>query len=75
MVVRQGMGRVGVGVLLGLGLAVPLGMGLEVILFGVRPWDPPVLAAIVVVILLTGYLATLVPALRATRVDPVRALR
>jgi len=75
MMVRQGTGQIAVGVVLGLGLAVLLSRGLELILFGVNPNDP--LAYIVVVILLaaTGLLATFVPARKASRTDPMVAFR
>jgi ABC-type lipoprotein release transport system permease subunit len=44
-------------------------------LFGVTPTDPGTYALVVVVLLASAALATLVPALRATRVNPVEALR
>lgn len=75
LVVGQGMRQVGVGLLLGLGLAVLLGRGIELVLFQVDPGDPGVFAGIAVVLLLTGLVACGVPARRATRVDPVEALR
>jgi predicted permease len=75
MVLRQGTRLALVGT--GLGLVVSL-MGtrfLEGQLFGVEPNDPMTLAAIVVVVASLSILAALVPALRASRVDPVEALR
>jgi ABC-type lipoprotein release transport system permease subunit len=44
-------------------------------MFDVEPRDPTVFAAIVLTILLVGLMASLIPALRATRVDPMVALR
>jgi putative ABC transport system permease protein len=44
-------------------------------LFGVGAHDPPTLAAVAVVLALTGFVATYLPARRAARVDPLAALR
>jgi putative ABC transport system permease protein len=75
MVVRQGAVQLLVGGLLGAVLAILLGRSLSMLFFGVSPSDPVALASILVVLLVTGGIATLVPAWRATRVDPVEALR
>lgn len=75
MILRQGMTQIGIGVVLGLGLAVLLGRGVQLLLFEVSPNDPVVFAVIVAVLVATGLLASLVPARRATRVDPMQALR
>jgi len=75
MVVRQGSVQLLVGGLLGAVLAFLLGRSLSMLFFGVSPSDPVALVAIVLVLLATGAVATLVPAWRATRVDPVEALR
>lgn len=75
LVVRQGAVQLLVGGLLGVVLAIALGSSLSTLFFGVSPSDPIALAAILVVLLATGGVATLVPAWRATRVDPVEALR
>jgi putative ABC transport system permease protein len=45
------------------------------LLYGVQAWDPAIYAVIPPLVLLVGVLATLVPALRAARFDPVVALR
>ena len=44
-------------------------------LFGVKPWDPGVFVLIPMLLTLIGLVAISVPALRATRVDPIKALR
>ena len=75
LVFRQGLWQLGVGVALGLVLAAAIGQATSVILFQVQPRDPQVFGAVVVVLLITGMLACLVPARRATRVDPLAALR
>jgi putative ABC transport system permease protein len=75
MVLRQGTTQIGIGLLAGLLLAGILSRGLQSMLFGVEPWDPVVFLLISGVMLASGMLASLIPARRATRVDPVEALR
>jgi len=75
MILRQGAWQVGAGLALGLVLAALLARGLGILLFGVRPWDPAVFAAVVVALAAAGALASFIPARRATRVAPVDALR
>jgi len=45
------------------------------LLFGVAPHDPVILGSVVAILLTVGVVASMVPALRAARVDPVTALR
>ncbi len=75
MVLRQGAVQVVVGLLIGLGLGALLSRGLREVFTLVEPWDPSVFIGISLVLLATGFLATLFPARRATRIDPVEALR
>jgi predicted permease len=75
LILRQGLGQIGVGLALGLAFAALLTRGLGILLFGVRPWDPPVFAAVVLALAAAGGLASFIPARRATLVDPVDALR
>jgi putative ABC transport system permease protein len=65
----------GLGITFGLGLAAAIGQATSVILFEVQPRDPQVFAGVVAVLTITGMLACLLPARRATRVDPLTALR
>jgi len=64
-----------VGMLLGMAGAWATAGLVESFLFSVTPHDPVVFAGAGALLLLTGLLAALVPALRAARVDPIVALR
>ena len=75
LVLNQGLIQLGIGLAIGLGLALLLARGLQVVLFGVGPADPTVLGAVVVVLAASGVVACLIPASRATRVDPMTAMR
>lgn len=75
MILQQGAFQLGVGLIVGLGLAMLLARGMRLILFGVTPSDPLIYALILITLLVTGFLACYIPARRATRVNPVNALR
>ncbi|HUI44291.1 MAG TPA: ABC transporter permease [Terriglobia bacterium] len=62
---------------LGIGLAASVGAATLItkLLFGVRPWDAPTLAAVAAVLGISALLASYIPARRAARVDPLVALR
>ena len=75
MIVRQGLMLATAGIAIGLGVAFALARLVTNLLFGVTGTDPVTFAAIPVVLLLVAALATYVPAWRASRVDPVEALR
>ena len=75
MVLRQSGTPVIVGVIAGLGLAALLTPLLSGMLFGVRPSDPLTYVSIALVLGVVGLLACYLPARRATRVDPMIALR
>jgi ABC-type antimicrobial peptide transport system permease subunit len=64
-----------IGVVLGVVGAMMLTRVLRTLLFGVSTTDPAVFTAIVALLSLTACIATYVPASRATRVDPLVALR
>ena len=72
---RGGAVQVGLGVLIGLGLAASLSRLLKSLLFGVVPGDPRSLTAAALSLLLTAVAACLVPARRAVRIDPMVTLR
>jgi len=79
MVLGQGSTQtvlgVALGLLLTLGLVAAAGDGIQTILFGVSPRDPLIYAAVVALVVAVSFVASLVPARRATRVDPMIALR
>jgi putative ABC transport system permease protein len=75
LVLRQSLVMVLGGVIAGAALAVPLSSTLRSLLFGVGPGDPLTLAAVALLLVTAGVLASYVPARRGTRVDPVSALR
>ena len=66
---------VGIGVALGLGSAALLTRLMESQLFGVTALDPATYVAVTAILIVTGVLAGYLPARRATRVDPMSALR
>jgi putative ABC transport system permease protein len=78
-VVRQVLGGtlrlVGAGVVVGVVGAAALGRALSSLLYGVEPHDPAILAAVACLVAAVGAAAGGVPAVRAARLDPVRALR
>jgi putative ABC transport system permease protein len=75
LVVLDGLKPTLAGVMLGLGLAAVLVRVLAALLFGVSPYDPGTFASVALLVLAVGILATLIPAYRATRVDPIVTLR
>jgi predicted permease len=75
LVVREGMWLSLTGVGIGLVLALGLGLVLSKVLYGVAPADPGVLGTIALLLLVVSAVACYLPARRATRVDPMTALR
>ena len=75
LIVRNSVMMIAVGGLVGLVAAVLLSRSLAGILYGVGPFDVPAFTAALLVLVLAGVAASVLPAFRATRVDPVVALR
>jgi putative ABC transport system permease protein len=74
-VIRQGLAIAGTGIVFGLAGALMTGRFLETLLFGITPHDPVTLGLVVSILVPIVVVACYVPARRATRVDPVVALR
>jgi predicted permease len=75
MIVRQGMALAIVGVVIGLAVAFGLARFIATFLFGVGKWDPLVFVAVPAVLTFVALAAVWLPARRASRVDPIVALR
>jgi putative ABC transport system permease protein len=75
LVLRQVLLLTGIGLALGTGALLVAGRGLERLLFGIAPADPVTIGLVVVVLSAIALLAAWVPAARASRVDPIEALR
>lgn len=74
-VIGEGVRTIAIGVALGLALALAAGRLIAALLYGIEPGDPVVLGSVAVTLLIVAALATLAPAWRAARVDPLSALR
>ena len=75
LVAREATWLLGAGLIVGVAGAVAMRKVVEGQLYGVKPLDPVVMAAVVVTLSFVGFAACVLPARRATRVDPVIVLR
>ena len=75
LILRQSFSQIAIGLVLGLGIAAVLSRSMGLLLFETEPWDPAIFALISAVLAGSGFLAALIPARRATRIDPMEALR
>jgi ABC-type antimicrobial peptide transport system permease subunit len=75
LIARQALVPVAIGLATGLAAALALARLLSGLLVGVPPHDPATLLASAALLAVAALAASLLPALRATRIDPVRALR
>jgi len=75
IVVRQGVGLSAVGAIIGILVALGATRYLASLLYGVRPFDPPTFLAVALLLSLVALAACYIPARRASRVDPLVALR
>ena len=75
MVLRGAFSQVGIGLAQGIPAAIGAGKLMTGQLFGVKPWDPVMLASATLLLALAALLASLIPARRAAGVQPMVALR
>src|SRR5215469_13271594 len=75
MVLKHGLTFSLIGVLVGGTGAALLAQFISTFLYGVKPWDPTVFVAVPLILTLIAVIAVIIPATRATRVDPMTALR
>ncbi len=75
LVFKQGLMTAGIGLVLGLVAAAGVTHFMQTMLFGVKNYDPVIFAGVTIILLIVAALACYMPALRATRVDPIVALR
>ena len=75
MIMRSGLELVTIGLVLGLAAAAGAARVIQTLLFDVRPLEPLVYAAVAATFALVATLACLLPSLRASRIDPLVALR
>jgi predicted permease len=74
-VVGDGLRPAAIGIAIGVATAAALGRVMTTLLFGVSPHDVVTFASVALVVMLIALLAACIPAWRATRVDPLQALR
>lgn len=75
MLIRSGMATIGIGLGFGLVMALFLTRLMSGLLFSVRPWDPVALSGAAALLMIAALLAIYIPARRATKVNPMVALR
>jgi ABC-type antimicrobial peptide transport system permease subunit len=75
MVLRQGMALVTIGAGIGLALSLLIGRAFSKMLFGLSPADPLSLLGASLALLVVAFLACYLPAISASRMDPMRSLR
>ena len=75
MIFRQGAMQLAVGMTVGIAFALGVSQLLQILLLDVKPRDPVIYSGVVITLVATGLLACLIPARRATKVDPLTALR
>jgi predicted permease len=75
LVVWQGMRLASVGIVAGIAASFGLTRLLSTFLFGVKPWDPAVFVSASLILTAIALLAVWLPAARASKVDPMQALR
>jgi ABC-type antimicrobial peptide transport system permease subunit len=75
LVIAQGMRPVAIGIAAGLLAAVPLARAVAAVVAGVRPFDALTFVTVPAALLAACLAATLIPARRASRIEPMHVLR
>jgi ABC-type antimicrobial peptide transport system permease subunit len=75
MVLKQGLRLAAIGIAVGVAAALAVTRLMQQVLFEVQPHDPAIYAALAILILAVACVACWIPARRATRIDPITALR
>jgi putative ABC transport system permease protein len=75
LILKQGLSLALIGMTIGIGAALALTRMMSSLLFGISPTDPFAFGAVAIALTIVALLACYIPARRATRVDPMTALR
>ncbi len=75
MISRSGLRLTLIGLAIGLPLAFGATLGLRSLLFGISRFDPIIFGAVVLILVAASLVSTILPARRATRINPIEALR
>ena len=75
MILRQAVLLLGIGVVIGVVAAFAMGSMLRSFLYGVAPYDASTMVSVSLLLLACGLLASYIPARRASRIEPMKALR
>ncbi|MGA3238496.1 MAG: FtsX-like permease family protein, partial [Bryobacteraceae bacterium] len=75
LILQQSFVMIGIGVAIGISAAAAAGRLLAQLVEGMQPVDPSTFAITILVLVLAAFFASFIPARRASRIDPMRALR
>ena len=75
MISKSGLRLTLIGLAIGLPIAFGATLGLRSLLFGISPFDPIIFGVVVLILVGASLVSTLLPARRATRINPIDALR